>query len=137
MSFFSHLNWLAIVVATIAYFAIGAIWYTPAVFGKKWMELLKIDPTKMDRSGMGMMMAQSFVTTLIVCTGLSVLSHLIGLWGAMEGLKLGVLCGVCFALCTNYIVSIFEKRPFMLVLINGGYNVAGMVAASIIICIWS
>lgn len=137
MSFFSHLNWLAIVVAAAAYFAIGAIWYMPAVFGKKWMELLKIDPTKMDRSGLGMMMVQSYITTFIVCIGLAALVQLIGLGGAMEGLKLGLLCGVCFALCTNYISSIYEKRPFALVLINGGYNIVGMVVASLILCVWT
>lgn len=27
------LNWLAVVVAAIAYFALGALWYAPPVFG--------------------------------------------------------------------------------------------------------
>jgi hypothetical protein len=31
------LNWLAVIVATVAYFALGAIWYAPAVFGNLWM----------------------------------------------------------------------------------------------------
>ena len=31
------LNWLAVIVAAIAYFAIGALWYSPPVFGTAWM----------------------------------------------------------------------------------------------------
>jgi hypothetical protein len=33
----SDLNWLAVIVAAIAYFAIGALWYAPPVFGRIWM----------------------------------------------------------------------------------------------------
>jgi hypothetical protein len=31
------LNWPAVIVAALAYFAIGAVWYAPPVFGKAWM----------------------------------------------------------------------------------------------------
>lgn len=34
----STLNWLAVVVATLLAFAVGAVWYTPALFGKAWMK---------------------------------------------------------------------------------------------------
>ena len=30
-----HINWLAVLVAGLAYFFLGALWYT-ALFGKKW-----------------------------------------------------------------------------------------------------
>ena len=33
----SDLNWLAVLVAALAYFAIGALWYAPPVFGRPWM----------------------------------------------------------------------------------------------------
>jgi hypothetical protein len=35
----ADLKWPAIVVATIAYFALGAVWYSPPVFGKAWMRV--------------------------------------------------------------------------------------------------
>jgi hypothetical protein len=31
------LNWLAVIVATLAFFALGAAWYAPKVFGDVWM----------------------------------------------------------------------------------------------------
>ena len=33
----NDLNWLAVIVAALAYFVIGALWYAPPVFGKAWM----------------------------------------------------------------------------------------------------
>ncbi len=30
------LNWLAVLVAAIAFFALGAVWYAQPVFGKAW-----------------------------------------------------------------------------------------------------
>jgi hypothetical protein len=30
------LDWLAVIVAAIAYFVIGAIWYAQPVFGRAW-----------------------------------------------------------------------------------------------------
>lgn len=31
-----QINWLAVIVATIVYFALGALWYSPVAFGKPW-----------------------------------------------------------------------------------------------------
>ena len=33
----TDLNWLAVIVAALAYFAIGAVWYAPPAFGRAWM----------------------------------------------------------------------------------------------------
>jgi hypothetical protein len=32
-----ELNWLAVIVATIVYFALGAVWYTVPAMSKAWM----------------------------------------------------------------------------------------------------
>ena len=31
-----EINWIAVVVATLSSFALGALWYSPALFGKAW-----------------------------------------------------------------------------------------------------
>jgi len=40
-----HLNWLAILVAVVASFALGAIWYGP-LFGKVWAKAMGFADTK-------------------------------------------------------------------------------------------
>src|SRR5436189_6471700 len=77
---FSHLNWWAILVATLAYFILGAVWYSKALFGTKWARLIKLDTSNPDlKRGMGKMMASTFTLILIACFGLSILIHMIGL----------------------------------------------------------
>ena len=41
------INYLAVVVAAIAWFVVGSLWYSPLLFGKMWMELSGITPGAM------------------------------------------------------------------------------------------
>ena len=43
---FADLNWLAILVAALAFFALGAVWYQPKVMGGRWMKAAGVDPAK-------------------------------------------------------------------------------------------
>ena len=54
--------WWQIIVAAIAYFALGAIWFNPKVLGTMWMNShgIKFDPEKM-KEGMAMRMGLSFI----------------------------------------------------------------------------
>lgn len=134
---FSHLNWLAILVAAVAYFALGAIWYS-FLFRNAWIKHSGVnvnDPNA--KKGMGQMMLTSFVLTVICCLGLAMFIGKVGeLVTWMSGAKVGLVAGVCFsatAICNSYL---YEKRPFGLHLINSGYNVVGCVIAGIIISVW-
>ena len=31
-------NWIAVIVATVAAFILGAVWYSKALFGNQWMQ---------------------------------------------------------------------------------------------------
>ena len=62
----SDLPWLQILVATIAYFAMGAIWYS-FLFQKKWIKYQNIDMNNPDaKKGTGAIMAFSFVWLLFL-----------------------------------------------------------------------
>jgi hypothetical protein len=44
-------NYLAILVAAISTVVLGFLWYGP-LFGKPWMKLMDIDPSKMSKEAM-------------------------------------------------------------------------------------
>ena len=62
-----HVNWLAVLVAVVASFVFGWLWYGP-LFGRKWAALMKMpadmkpDPKVMMR-GMVLMVIGTFLTT--------------------------------------------------------------------------
>jgi len=50
------LNYWAVLVSAVASMVIGALWYSPILFGNIWMNLMKIDPKNIDKmkdKGMG------------------------------------------------------------------------------------
>ncbi len=137
MEFLNYINWIAVLVAAVAYFALGAIWYSKLLFAGKWIIYTKVDVNDPNaKKGMGMLMLMSFVVMFITSTGLAILVSKLELTGWMNGLKLGALTGICFggaAICISYI---YEKRPMGLHFINGAYTLAGNIIAAIILCVW-
>jgi hypothetical protein len=133
---FTEMNWLAIAVATIAYFFIGAIWYT-ALFGKKWVAYQKIDVTdpKM-KEGSGVIMFMSFLLMAVAVICIALLVERMQLSLALSGIKLGLLTGIGFAITAVSISYLYTKKPMGLHLIDGGYHLVGHILAAVILCIW-
>ena len=131
-----QINWLAVLVAGLAYFFLGAFWYS-ALFGKKWQsynQALMNDSNA--KKGTAVIMFASFILMLICAFGLALIVTRLSLTGWKVGLKLGLLTGICFAATAVHISYIYEKRPLGLHLINGLYNVIGNIIAAIIIASW-
>lgn len=135
---FQDINWIAVIVAALGYFMLGAIWYSPVLFSKKWLRYTKIDANDPEvKKGAGMIMLGSFLLMLLCSAGLAVLANrldVIGGW--ISGVKLGLITGICIAGTAVHISFIYEKRPLGLHLIDGGYNVLGNVIAAVIIAVW-
>src|ERR1700730_17246035 len=107
---FNHINWLAVLVGGLAYFFLGAIWYT-FLFGKKWQAYnaaLMNDPNV--KKGVAGTMIISAVLMLVCSFGLALIVTRYNIDGWMSGLKLGIITGVCFAATAVHISYVYEKR---------------------------
>ena len=137
-SFLTDMNWLAVLVAAVAYFMLGAIWYSKALFGNTWLKSTGINMSNTDtKKGMGGVMAFTFLLVAITCIGLGILVHRLGLYAALSGVKLGLLTGICFAVTSISISYLYQSKPRVLWLIDGGYHLLGNVVAAVILCLWS
>lgn len=134
---FSQLNWLAVLCGALAYFLLGAIWYS-ALFKNQWIAHTGVnaeDPNA--KKGMGAIMFASFVLMFLTAFGIALLQAKMGLIGGwMSGLKLGLATGLLFGATAISISYLYEKRPTGLHFINGAYTVVGNILAAIIICSW-
>ena len=110
----------ATLVATLAGFALGALWYGP-LFGKPWMRAMGPAAERVQRD---LNPLRTYGVTFLL--GL-LASYVFGLYlgpnpgrafSAVAGAATGV-CWVATALATNYL---FEQRPVALIAINGGYH---------------
>jgi len=133
---FSQINWLAVLVAALAFFFLGAIWYS-ALFRNAWIKAAGVsmnDPNA--RKGFARIMITSFITILITSIGLALFINRIGSGGWITGLKVGLIAGLCFCAMAISNSYLFEKRPMALMMINSFYNIVGCVIAGIIISVW-
>lgn len=138
-AFLHHINWLAVLVATLAYFILGAIWYS-ALFGKKWIAYHNIDVSDPNaKKGMAGIMVASFLLMAVSVTCLAILRarmeladnvlHTVG-----AGLRWGLLTGAGFAAAAISIGYLYTKKHIGLHLIDGLFHICGYVAAMVILC---
>ena len=133
---FSHLNWLAVLVAAAGYFILGAIWYS-FLFKNAWIRLSGVnvnDPN--GKKGLGGIMFTSFILMFIASLGIAIILNKLVVVDLMSGIKTGLVAGVCFSATGLSISYLYEKKSLGLHLINGIYNIAGCVIAGIILAMW-
>jgi hypothetical protein len=132
----SHINYLAVIIASLAYFFVGAVWYSKALFASQWVALNGIDVNAADaRKGLVQMMLSTFLMNVVIALALSVLIQAMGLHGAMHGFKLGLLCSVAFSTMTISMGYVYQRKPMMLYVIDCGYHIVGIILASVILSV--
>ncbi len=133
----SHINWLHVLVAAIAYFALGSAWYSPVLFAKKWMKLVNVDfNDPAIKKGMAVTFGGSFVFMLIITFGLAVLLQILPAVNALGGIKLGLLVGLTISSASISINYLYTKKPLALYLIDCGYHTVGIAIAGAILAGW-
>jgi hypothetical protein len=135
-SFLSNLNWLHILVAAIAYFALGAVWYS-ALFQKKWIAYQKIDMNNPDgKKGVGAIMFASFIWMFISSIGLAIIVNRLQLQTVGSGVRWGLLTGIAFSSAAISVSYLYVKKPAGLHFIDCSYHIVGQVIAAVILCMW-
>jgi len=136
-SYFASINWLAVLVAAIAYFSLGALWFSKPVFGTLWVALHKINMDDPEvKKGVGAIMFGSFLLMLLATIGLAILVARFHFYEAISGIKLGLFTGICFASTAISVTYLYIKKPLASHFIDNLYHIVGQVIAAIILCVW-
>ncbi len=136
MTTFLNLNYLAVIVSSIVYFAIGAFWYSRSLFGTAWgREIgLKMDGKKPQNPAVLPMIGQ-FVSAILFAIGIAVIIQLTGKPGIWIGVKTALLTIILFVFPINSGTLFFKNKP-VLFLIEGGYQAVGALVIGIILAVW-
>lgn len=140
-----YVNYLAVFVSALVIFLLGGLWYSPALFAKRWIALQGRTEEQMRadaaRSNMPLMYLAAFVCALLISWAMAALASTIfandatthGIW---RGVHLGLFVWFGFALPTSFATALFSMRPKALWLIDSGYNLVSFVLAGAIIAGW-
>ena len=130
----ADINWLSVIVATLASFAVGSLWYSGALFGKAWQKDLGLSDEKIRSANMGAIFGSAFVLQFI---SVLILELFIGKDASLSyGLTAGLLVGigwVATSFGTNYL---YARKTFRLFLIDAGYFVVFFSLAGLILGVW-
>ncbi len=134
LDYIDDLNWLAILVAAIAWFAFSAIWYSIPPLSNAWMQNAKVTP------GEGPPLVKILVPTFI---GYFVTTIVIGLLvNAMDadswqdGFALGASLGIGFGVVGALVNQLYEQKGRIYWLINGVNAIIAYSIVSVILSLW-
>lgn len=140
------INYPAVLVAAIASFVIGGLWYGP-IFGKQWMAVMNMTKEKMDemkQKGMAKSYILMFVGSLVTAYVLSCVMTagapylaVNGVLGATAGLVVGFWMWLGFIAPVSMGSVLWEGRPWKLWFLNAGYYLVSLAVMGAIIASWA
>lgn len=133
------INFWPILIATIVGFGIGALWYSPILFGKEWMTLMKISEKDID-AAKAKGMWKSYLTHFIAhIVSFGVLAFFIASSNATtpaDGVFIGFIVWLGFIVPMGISNLLWRKDPFKLVLIDTFQLLTVLLVGGAIIGAW-
>lgn len=133
-SLLSSVSALPVLIGTVIYFVLGALWYSPLMFAKPWMKINNI-PEDFE-GGSPLLYAFSFILQFIGVFSLAIFIEALGTDGAMAGALIGFYAAAGFVFSLSGATGLFSETPLKLHLINNGYHVVGLTLAGLVIGWW-
>lgn len=134
MEAFGLINWIAVVVAALLGFGIGALWYSPKVFGTAWVAELGKPVEQLGSPAQAMTV--TFLTTLAGAVAVAWFMAVIPMVGWMPGLKLGLFIGVMLVGANQISDGAYQGRSWKVRLIDAGYRTVMFAVIGVVIGAW-
>jgi uncharacterized membrane protein len=130
-----HINHWAVLVCAVANLALGALWYSPALFYNAWKKENNLTDEQLKTMNPAKVYTITFILALITSYNLA---FYLGddktdmAWGTTAGFLTGFgFCTIIFS-----IIALFELRSWKYILINGGYITVYFTLIGFILGIW-
>jgi hypothetical protein len=129
------INYVAVLVAALSGFAVGAIWYGP-LFGKHWSLASGSHDAKASNVNAPAVYLLTFVLSLIAAMILALVIHQMHASGAIAGARVSFLLWLGFILTVRVTEALFNGTDMRLVMIDAGYRLVWTVVMGVILAVW-
>ena len=134
----ADINYLAVLVATVVFFALGALWYSPILFAKPFMAAMgKTQEELMEGFNPLRTYGSEFLARLVTAY---VLAHIVIYAGATTigaGLQTGFGLWLGFVVTSGLATVTFEGRSFVLYALSAGYQLVGLLMMGATLAVWT
>ena len=133
------INWWAVIVAALATFFLGAVWYS-ALFGKLWIRMQGYTEEQVKQMQADLNPATFFggmlVSYFLVAFVVAVLVTGMDLRSAVAGATLGLLLWLGLAAAIHMTGHLASNKPIGAFLIDTGYQLIYLVGMGALIAAW-
>lgn len=139
MGLLGEINYWAVLVAGVAGFFLGGLWYSPVLFENAWMQANGYAPEQV-RQIQTTLGAVGFGTALLsylaIAFVFALLVTALGIDSVIGGIAIGALLWFGFVATTGLAVNLFSDRPVGAWLIDTGFQLLLLTVTGIILALW-
>lgn len=137
-SVLADLNWLAVIVSAVAFFALGGLWYSNVLFGKQWTRAVGWEAPEGEKPPVKLYL-MPLVTCIVSAIAVAMLAAATGTDNFGEAIVLGLVAGLGLAGMALLVTGFFDPKkpqPMVWVAITAGYHLIGMLVIALIVALW-
>jgi len=131
---FANINYLAVLVATIAAYFFGALWYSSVLFGRTWLRALGKSKEELPSPTLPMLI--NFILAFITALGLALLIKSLGVVTLLGGILIGLVVAIAFIVTNTLSEYLYSGASMKLFWIHAGYRVVYILIMGAILGVW-
>ncbi len=133
---FFDVNILAVGISAVVAMGIGALWYSPLLFGDVWARLMEFPSAKMEemkKGGVARMYVAGFLLEIVTAVVFFKVIGISNVSGIAPAINLAGLLWLGFMVPILLGAKLWENKPMKLIFINAGYRLAALIAMAVVI----
>ncbi|HEX4594500.1 MAG TPA: DUF1761 domain-containing protein [Bryobacteraceae bacterium] len=130
-----HFHFVPMLIATVAKMALGALWYSNALFFKPWTRMSGITEDQV-KQGLPKALVADLIGSFLMALALYHTIRWAEAHALLEGLFIGFLSWLGFVAFVSISVVTYERKPVKLYLLNAGYQLVSMLVMAAILTVW-
>ena len=129
-------NYLAVVVAALANYIIGTIWYA-AIFRRTWLKLSGVAEMKVSVLSVVLSLIGALLTSYILAHAVIFAGTYMKTGGVGLGLTTGFFNWIGFIAPVTLGAVLYEKKSWAYWVLNNGYWLLSLLVMGIILALWT
>ncbi|MDF1478539.1 DUF1761 domain-containing protein [Leifsonia sp. H3M29-4] len=134
-----EINYIAVLLASLSSMVVGSIWYTPKVFGNRWMKLSGVTPSGDAKDAIAPIVVTlivSFITAWVLAGAAFIAYAFYGGSFLVNALVTAVILWAGFTAARFITHDAFDKRPAALTVLNIAHELVTVLVMALIIGVW-
>ncbi len=130
---FDQINWLAVIVVTVANMVIGFLWYGP-IFGQTWLRLIGKRAEEIE--GSSVVYGISALAALVSAVVLALVVTAFGADTIVSGLVAGAVLWIGIGATGTLVYTTFEGPPYSVWLLHASYMLVVFIIGGAVLAVW-